>query len=67
VQKDEEVEIYRKKFAGSQADRAASEAAGAAAVVNSGFSSQTLLWIFDLPLRCLDCWPDYYTYLHLPL
>jgi hypothetical protein len=41
VQKDEEVEIYRKKFAGSQADRAASEAAGAAAVVNSGFSSQT--------------------------
>jgi methionyl-tRNA synthetase len=41
--KDEEVEIYRKKFAGSQADRAASEAAGAATVVNSGFSSQTLL------------------------
>jgi methionyl-tRNA synthetase len=37
--KDEEVEIYRKKFAGSQADRAASEAAGAAAVVNSGPST----------------------------
>ncbi|CAK9193472.1 unnamed protein product [Sphagnum troendelagicum] len=38
--KDEEVEIYRKKFAGSQADRAASEAAGAATVVNSEKTSK---------------------------